>query len=236
MRKPFLLLAFLLQLTVHAAERSLEDAYAIAYRFMSSPAATKSSSVYLKMVYDGTSQSTRSCNTAPAYYVFDNVTAPGFVIVSADDAARTILGYSDSYDFEFENMPPNLQWWLGQMNREVEFIRSSGSYAVSSSATKGTPVKLYETAKWNQYAPYNQECPVISTNGKSSNAVTGLHTLCSAGSLSVKILRSPMVYSSIPFTSTKAETPRLALSCINCRRRLLRRSRRFFVIRQRNVS
>jgi hypothetical protein len=173
MRKPFILLAFLLQLTVHAAERSLEDAYAIAYRFMSSPAATKSSSVYLKMVYDGTSQSTRSCNTAPAYYVFDNLKAPGFVIVSADDAARTILGYSDSYDFEFENMPPNLQWWLGQMNREVEFIRSSGVYAVSSSATKGTPVKLYETAKWNQYAPYNQECPVISTNGKSSNAVTG---------------------------------------------------------------
>lgn len=173
MKKLFILLAFLLTLTVHAAERSLDEAYEIAYKFMSSSAATKSSSLSLKMIYDGSSASTRSCDVAPAYYVFDNVSAPGFVIVSADDAARTILGYSASYDFQCENMPPNLQWWLDQMSREVTSLRQAGVSSSPSSAEAGTPVKLYTTAKWNQYAPYNQECPVLTNGSKTSNAVTG---------------------------------------------------------------
>lgn len=173
MRKLFIILAFLMPLTLQAAQRSLEEAYEIAYKFMSSSAATKSSSLSLKMIYDGSLPSTRSSGGAPAYYVFDNVSAPGFVIVSADDAARTILGYSDSYDFECENMPANLQWWLDQMSSEVAYMRSTGMAGTPSSAAAGTPVKLYETAKWNQSAPYNQECPAISADGRTMNAVTG---------------------------------------------------------------
>ena len=173
MRKLLIFLTFLLSLTGYAAERSLDDAYKIAYDFVVSTTKTKSFSVSLKMIYTGFSPATRSSGEKPAYYIFDNVSAPGFVIVSADDAARTILGYSNTFDFGCDNIPSNLQWWLDQMNYEIASIRSAGMSRVPVSKGSATPVRLYETAKWDQYAPYNQECPVISKNGTKLNPVTG---------------------------------------------------------------
>ena len=50
-------------------------------------------------------------NTTPAVFVF-NSTDEGFVLVSAEDDARAVLGYSDEGTFDANNIPENMQFWL----------------------------------------------------------------------------------------------------------------------------
>ena len=61
-------------------------------------------------------------NTTPAVFVF-NSTYKGFVLVSAEDNARAVLGYSDEGTFDANNIPENMQFWLkmyaDEMRREV---------------------------------------------------------------------------------------------------------------------
>ena len=46
----------------------------------------------------------------PLYYVFTMNGAGGFIIVSGDDAAKPVLGYSDEGAFDENN--PNLVYWM----------------------------------------------------------------------------------------------------------------------------
>ena len=46
----------------------------------------------------------------PAVYVFNG--EDGFVMVSANDATRAILGYSDEGRFDAMNIPRNMQFWM----------------------------------------------------------------------------------------------------------------------------
>lgn len=158
--KVFLLTIFiLLASSVAAKERSLEKARDIAYDFMTSGVQTKSSIVDLRMVYDGEPAVTKSGASAPAYYVFDNASGPGFVIVSGDDAALPILGYSNSFNFRAEGMPSNLRWWLNSMRSQIEAARSAGASSSGRTADVGTDVIYYETALWDQGEPYYNDCP-----------------------------------------------------------------------------
>ena len=50
-------------------------------------------------------------NTTPAVFVF-NSTSEGFVLVSAEDNARAVLGYSDNGKFDANDIPENMQFWL----------------------------------------------------------------------------------------------------------------------------
>ncbi|MBQ7423022.1 MAG: Spi family protease inhibitor [Prevotella sp.] len=47
-----------------------------------------------------------------AYYVFNVEDNQGFVIVAGNDSAPEILGYSDSGNFDKENLPVNVRDWL----------------------------------------------------------------------------------------------------------------------------
>ena len=106
-----LLLSLFSSLAVQAEVRTLEQARDIAYDFMESRVMTKASSLNLKMVYDGEEILTRSALT-PAYYVFNNESGPGFVIISGEDSVCPVLGFSDSHNFKADRMPSNLRWWL----------------------------------------------------------------------------------------------------------------------------
>ncbi len=90
------------------------------------------------------------------YYVF-NAENGGFVIVSGDDNARQILGYSDSGTFG-ENIPPQLQELLNEYATQISNIPAD---AVPSSIDVKTSSeeKVLQTANWGQYAPYNDLCP-----------------------------------------------------------------------------
>ena len=164
-----LLLSLFSSLAVQAEVRTLEQARDVAYDFMVSRTQTKSSVIDLQLVYDGMDVATRSSSSSPAYYVFDNAAGPGFVIVSGDDVALPVLGFSDSFNFKTENMPSNLRWWLNTMRSQIEDLRSAGVPTCRSAASVGNEVVRYETALWNQGAPYWDDCPMY----KGDYCVTG---------------------------------------------------------------
>ncbi|MDR0547338.1 MAG: thiol protease/hemagglutinin PrtT [Dysgonamonadaceae bacterium] len=110
-----------------------------------------------------------------AYYVFNN-NRGGFVIISGDDRAQTILGYSDEGQFDATQLPSGFQYWLSCYEKEITAISSgdfnnsvSTTLPVSKSATSVAP--LLKT-QWNQDRPYNNFCPLIPSGMPSAGTRT----------------------------------------------------------------
>ena len=74
------------------------------------------------------------------FYVFGGENNKGFVIVSGDDRVKPVLGYSYSNGFPVDDMPPNLQWWLGEYAKQIE-------YAIENDLKPTAEVKQH----WTQY-------------------------------------------------------------------------------------
>lgn len=133
------------------------------------PAATVSDKSMVKTLSSSQPVMTVSApgNTSfTSLYVFDSG-ASGYMIVSADDCAAPLLGYSDKGGFDAENMPPQLKWWLNYYASQIESA-SNGSEYVEVKADYASIAPMLST-QWNQSAPYNDRCPV--DNG--SRSVTG---------------------------------------------------------------
>ena len=102
----------------------------------------------------------------PAYYIFSGTDNNDFVVVSADDIARPILGYSFGSVDEKCDMPPAMKDWLDEMEKQIVAARKSGvaqsEWIASqwSSPERGEVIKQLNTAKWNQRYPYNMQCPM----------------------------------------------------------------------------
>ena len=69
---------------------------------------------------NATMRSTQA-NETVYFYVFGTEDNRSFVIVSGDDRVTPVLGYSDTNGFSADNMPPNLQWWLGEYAKQIQF-------------------------------------------------------------------------------------------------------------------
>lgn len=130
------------------------------------------------------------CHTAvtpttaqPAFYVFNRGDNDGFIIASADDCAMPLLGESESGSFNYQTLPDNLKWWLGEYERQIEWASTRSSALTgninagivslnSKSATEDDSRQVIGellTTKWNQDEPYNLDCPEMS----GGRAVTG---------------------------------------------------------------
>jgi hypothetical protein len=119
----------------------------------------------LTLVYTGTSTRGDAC-----FYVF-NVGSNGFVMVSADDFYRPIIGYSDERNFD-TNINPELGYMLDQLiasrtgrltgkaapkiAAEWESVMNSGRLI----SRHGGREKFYLVqTRWDQGTPYNLYCP-----------------------------------------------------------------------------
>ena len=94
------------------------------------------------------------------YYVFNVTGQQGFVIVSGDDRAPAILGYSDEGQFDATNIPSNMKAWLQGYADEIQELKNTPEVAGARSAAR-VPERdwaaidpLIQT-KWGQDAPYN---------------------------------------------------------------------------------
>ena len=98
-----------------------------------------------------------------AYYVYNIDNNKGFVIVSGDDRAETILGYSYEGSFDPENIPSNMKAWLDDYTRQIKSIRNTDAPAPEVRSAAKVPFRLpipaLLTCKWNQDSPFNDKCP-----------------------------------------------------------------------------
>lgn len=109
-----------------------------------------------------------------ALYVFNSeVENGGYAILSADDAAMPVLGYSDSGTFDPDNIPDNMAWWLSQYAKEIKWAVDNGLATTDDAAAPvrrdRAPIAPLLTSRWDQSDPYNRDCPQV--NGE--RCVTG---------------------------------------------------------------
>ncbi len=106
---------------------------------------------------------TDSVTGTPSLYVIAPEGSEGYVIVSADDVAMPLLGYSDKGTFDPDNMPDNLRWWLGQYNEAISVAVNDGLEMRPDAAAAPTRKNIAPlvTTRWNQDAPYNDDCPIL---------------------------------------------------------------------------
>ena len=110
----------------------------------------------------------------PAVYVFNG--EDGFVLVSAEDDARAILGYSDHGRFDATDMPKNMQFWLQMYADELASKptptlkgRVQRRTAAHVQATYPTISPILGEVEWGQDEPYNNLCPTVG----GERSVTG---------------------------------------------------------------
>ena len=136
------------------------------------------STAKVSLAWDGTDGLTRSA-ASPAFYVF-NREGGGFVIISGDDAAVPVLGFSETGTFRTEGMPENIRHWFDGYTAQINYLRNIGEQQRPAGAAlwekafrdgirQYNPVKRVETPSWGQSNPFNSLCPVVD-GGRS---VTG---------------------------------------------------------------
>lgn len=119
------------------------------------------------------------------FYIFNNQNGTGFVIISGDDCAIPVLGYSDESNFVTDNMPANLRSWLGHYDRTIGNAVADNAVATPEIAQQWTnlfagqlpvagtreAVSPLTSTKWDQDAPFNNQCPGGSYTGCAATAM-----------------------------------------------------------------
>ena len=116
-------------------------------------------------------------NSTPLYYVVNISGNNGFVIVSAEDKTRPVLGYTLRGTYSPDIQPAAFSDYMSGIKEEIVYVKqlkSSGSgdfpdewdyYSVSASAFEPVESKapvvspLLDTITWNQSAGWNDDCP-----------------------------------------------------------------------------
>lgn len=91
-----------------------------------------------------------------AYYAF-NASLGGYVIVSGDDRAPAVLGYSDKGSFDQQNLPTAMQEMLEGYAAQIDALDHGAKAAPH--LINGNAIAPLVTAQWNQTEPYNLVFP-----------------------------------------------------------------------------
>jgi hypothetical protein len=111
----------------------------------------------------------------PAVYIFGNSTQ--WMFISADDLAKPVLGFLDNAPAADATMPGQLETWLTQISEDIMTARANTSSSVvqlskaASTTTSKASIAPLLTTTWAQSTPYNNDCPVLGSNGE--RALTG---------------------------------------------------------------
>ena len=193
MKRILTLLVILLSISLNGFSKSVDEntAKLVGQHYIQ----THTNSAVLKnvsqlvLVYKETSKaSNASAYQEPLvyFYVFNTVDAKGFVIVSADDNASPVLGYSDESIFKSTDIPINVAKWLEGYKEQMRYIIKNniaatveisnswkslmdGSATITSRGSRSISPLLKCT--WDQSPYYNAQCPY--DNASSQRTVTG---------------------------------------------------------------
>lgn len=150
-----------LSLSANSEKVDVNGARAIAAEFIKSGAKVSPESLSAQPVY------TAGTASKPLYYVFNVADDGGFVIVSAEDCATPVLGYSYEGAYPVNKVPQAMQWVMTGIEREIAAApamqKSLGSLErkriASVAGAKAAEKKTLKTPDWSQEAPFNAMIP-----------------------------------------------------------------------------
>lgn len=93
--------------------------------------------------------------STPVSYVFNAKDGKGFIIVSADDMALPVVGYSDTSTWSRQSVPDAVSPVISSRVGGMEWI---SSYNMGTRSSESGEV-LLQTASWSQEAPFNNNIP-----------------------------------------------------------------------------
>lgn len=94
----------------------------------------------------------------------------GVVFISKDDDIEPVLGISDE-DFDVNNMPCGMKWWLNTANKSLERMKAKGiTYSANPMAASGRPTNFIKTY-WNQGTPFYNLCPQINGSAAPTGCI-----------------------------------------------------------------
>ena len=108
----------------------------------------------------------------------------GFIIVSGNDAAMPILGYSFENEFKEDGLPIQLDWMFDQYKNEIMGLYANNSIASDEIRQKwnlyssqfnhqvSRSVQPLLSCNWDQGSPWNDMCPEDS-DGPGGNVLVG---------------------------------------------------------------
>lgn len=108
----------------------------------------------------------------PSFYVFsreDNPESKGFVIVSADDEVRPVIGWSDNAVYDADQVPVQLEAFLQEYDHLLSEVRSGN--AKTAETRGGAAVAPLISTKWDQGAPFNRYTPSYSSGNAPAGCV-----------------------------------------------------------------
>jgi len=190
MKKHFLLFSlfiFAIAFSALAKKVEIKSAQLVAKNFYYERINQKNATPYQSVTI--TNQYTENSNNQPIYYIL-TMNDEGFVIVSADDAATPIIGYSFTGAFPVDNLPDNFKFWMDHYRDQINMIRennfqptneitSSWNHLLTADANTLTIYRsttdvapLLVNITWDQIFPYNAMCPADAA-GPDGHALTG---------------------------------------------------------------
>ena len=96
-----------------------------------------------------------------AYYYVAEARNGGYIIVSGEDRTQSIIGFVDGERFDAANMPENMRYWLGEFERQVDFLDKHPLAKPKIAKTEGKDAvePLLGATAWNQSPYYNKYTP-----------------------------------------------------------------------------
>jgi hypothetical protein len=168
----FFLLAVMLSPGIMAEQRSASDAQNVASNYLRTKASHHLMGVSTQSPQLSLSMTGTNADNKVDYYVFNNGKDNGFIIVSGDDKAAPVLGYSDSGSFDANDIPDGMRYWLDCYAEQMQYLRSHPESAyVAPRSRPNVFITPLLTCKWNQNSPFNNMCPTYGT--AQNHAVTG---------------------------------------------------------------
>lgn len=153
----FLLL--LITLNVFAGVVSKSNAYNIANDFFKNGLLrTVSSSSSVNLVYTA-----KDKNENPCFYVFNDSEEKKFVMISAEDKTKNILGYSDNSVFNLDSIPNEMKFLMNYYIVNISEISKDSTYSetsVSNNRSLSIVKPLLGENVYSQYSPFNDNCPL----------------------------------------------------------------------------
>lgn len=117
-----------------------------------------------------TMRNMETVGTGSAAYHIVNFYPQGWVIVSGDDVAAPVIGYSKTGSLSTKSMPENMKGALNGFVEEIKYVTSTSNaihprWNGTSAATRGEGESVGPLIEvhWNQSEPFNKYCPMGKT-------------------------------------------------------------------------
>ncbi len=99
-------------------------------------------------------------------YVINDKANGGYVVVCGDERMPEILGFSPDGNVDADNMPCNMQAWLGEYVAQVAYLREHPEAKVSpKDSPEREVIPPLMDCLFSQGEPYNNKCPINPKTG-----------------------------------------------------------------------